>query len=702
MSGGWAATNPFAGPGVASQPAPNPGYGNIPLNQGAPQQMPGRQAYGGSSGSTHSYSLEERRAFSEYLNQLLADDPDLKSVLPLNPNSDDLFRVASQGLLLCKLINKIKPGTINERRIVTKPNPNTFEVMINHDLAIQGAKELGCSVINIGGTDLINGTPHLILGLVWQSVKIGLLSQINVDQHPELVVMMDQNEDVKTFMNVTPEQNLIRWFNYHLRRAGHPRQVNNFSSDIADGENYLVLLSQIAPGVVPRDSCREPNPSRRADMVCSYADRLDCRKFVSPGDILAGNDKLNLAFTAYLFNKYPGLDMPDDNVSSARLQEAESLLQEKFKREDEERRLRWEQEEADRQRRWQQEEAERRRALEDEEAARRRALEQLSEQERLQREALDREAAEKRRQLELMEQQRRQMEEEHRRQDMLREQQRLEEEERRRRFEAEQKRREAMMQEEAARRREEDLRRQEEERRRRWEEEQRRQEEEAMRREEERQRVAWEQDQARLALQSQQAALEEQKRKLAADQLEVQRQQAWAQYNNQQAELQRRQTEQTMQTIQQQQWQEQQRQQQLAEQQRQAQLLEQQRQAQLAEQQRQQQLLIQQQQWQQQQQQLAYQTQVTQTQMYVPPPATTITTTTTYVRGRYPIPRVIVSVIRGRRMSKKDTLSRSDPYVVLMHNGLRLKTSTIKNTQDPVWNQDFELSVLHKHTHAHS
>lgn len=64
----------------------------------------------------------------------------------------------SSNILHSKLINKIKPGTINERRIVTKPNANTFEVMINHDLAIQGAKELGCSVINIGGTDLINGT----------------------------------------------------------------------------------------------------------------------------------------------------------------------------------------------------------------------------------------------------------------------------------------------------------------------------------------------------------------------------------------------------------------------------------------------------------------------------------------------------------------------------------------------------------------
>jgi hypothetical protein len=62
-----------------------------------------RQVYG-NEGSVHSYSLEERRSFAEYINQLLKDDPDLRDVLPLNPNSDDLFTICSQGLLLVYVI----------------------------------------------------------------------------------------------------------------------------------------------------------------------------------------------------------------------------------------------------------------------------------------------------------------------------------------------------------------------------------------------------------------------------------------------------------------------------------------------------------------------------------------------------------------------------------------------------------------------
>ena len=38
---------------------------------------------------------------------------------------------------------------------------------------------------------------------------------------------------------------MIRWFNYHLSNACHPKRVANFSGDIKDGENYTILLNQL-------------------------------------------------------------------------------------------------------------------------------------------------------------------------------------------------------------------------------------------------------------------------------------------------------------------------------------------------------------------------------------------------------------------------------------------------------------------------
>lgn len=43
-------------------------------------------------------------------------------------------------------------------------------------------------------------------------------------------------------------------------------------------------------------------------MVLQNADALDCRKFLTPTSLVAGNPKLNLAFVANLFNTHPGLD----------------------------------------------------------------------------------------------------------------------------------------------------------------------------------------------------------------------------------------------------------------------------------------------------------------------------------------------------------------------------------------------------------
>jgi hypothetical protein len=477
------------------------------------------------SGGQHTYSKEEVRSFTDFINQLLASDPDLAKVLPMDTHSEDLFTVCANSILLCKLINAVKPGTIDERKIVVKPNLSTFEKIQNHDLAIKGAKDLGCNIINIGGLDLMEEKPYLLLGIIWQIVEKGLMSKVSLDAHPELISMMDANEDLAAFANKNPSENLLRWFNFHLGRAGHGRRVGNFDRDISDAENYLVLLSQLAPHIVPRDAHNEQNPARRAQMVCDFAKQMDALRFVTPDDILAGNNKLNLAFTAFLFNKYPGLDATQDAM---RLQEAERVMREKYAREDAERKARWESEEGERRRRWDEEEAARKRRMEDEEAERRRRWEEedaamrarLNEEERRKREELLKAEAELRARQEAAEAAARAQAEERRRQEILAEQARLAEEERRRRWEAEQAMQQRMLAEEDARRRAEEARRQEEMRRMAWEEEQRRAEAE-------RQRLAAEQEAARIR------AWDEYNAKQAAMQEEM-RKQAWVQYQQQQ------------------------------------------------------------------------------------------------------------------------------------------------------------------------
>jgi len=120
--------------------------------------------------------------------------------------------------------------------------------------------------------------------------------------------LLEPGEDINDLLKLPPDQILLRWFNYHLKNSGSPKRVNNFAGDIKDSEAYTLLLNQLAPGKCDKKALNEGDVNKRAEMVLANADKLDCRKFLKPRDIVAGNPKLNLAFVANLFNTHPGLE----------------------------------------------------------------------------------------------------------------------------------------------------------------------------------------------------------------------------------------------------------------------------------------------------------------------------------------------------------------------------------------------------------
>jgi len=261
------------------------------------------------TGATHSFSDEEKASFVDYVNDCLKDDKDVKHLkLPLNPDDDSLFKGVRDGILICKLINASIKGTIDERAINKGNNLNTFKITENQNLCINSAKAIGCNVINIGSNDLIEGKVHLVLGLIWQIIRIGLMASINLKNHPYLVRLLEPGETLEDLLKLSPEQILLRWVNYHLKNSGSNKRIKNFGGDIKDSEAYTLLLNQLAPKKCDKAALNESNSLKRAEMVLNNAAKIDCRKFVRPRDIVAGNPKLNLAFVANMFNTCPGLE----------------------------------------------------------------------------------------------------------------------------------------------------------------------------------------------------------------------------------------------------------------------------------------------------------------------------------------------------------------------------------------------------------
>lgn len=267
---------------------------------------------GSSSNVTHTINEDERTEFTRHINAVLAGDADLGDLLPFPTDTFEMFDKCKDGLVLAKLINDSVPDTIDER-VLNKAGKkikqlNAFHMTENNNIVINSAKGIGCSVVNIGSGDIIEVREHLILGLIWQIIRRGLLGKIDIKLHPELYRLLDEDETLEQFLRLPPEQILLRWFNYHLKNAKWDRRVSNFSTDVKDGENYTVLLNQLAPDVCSRGPLQTQDLLARAEQVLTNADALDCRKFLTPTSLVAGNPKLNLAFVANLFNTHPGLD----------------------------------------------------------------------------------------------------------------------------------------------------------------------------------------------------------------------------------------------------------------------------------------------------------------------------------------------------------------------------------------------------------
>lgn len=263
----------------------------------------------------HTISESEKASYVAHINNYLAQDAFLNKYLPVDPSSNDLFEIVKDGVLLCKLINVAVPGTIDERAINTKRVLNPWERNENHTLCLNSAKAIGCTVVNIGTQDFIEGRRHLVLGLISQIIKIQLLADLNLKKTPQLVELVDDSKDVEELMSLPPEKILLRWMNFQLKKSPYKKTVTNFSTDVKDAEAYAHLLNVLAPEHSNPSTLAAKVPLQRAKLVLEHADRMGCKRYLTAKDIVDGSPNLNLAFVAHIFQHRNGLSTQTKQIS---------------------------------------------------------------------------------------------------------------------------------------------------------------------------------------------------------------------------------------------------------------------------------------------------------------------------------------------------------------------------------------------------
>lgn len=143
------------------------------------------------------------------------------------------------GYILLQGFDKVIPGSVIWRR-VSKPKEgqeiSRFKAVENTNYSVDLAKSNGMHMIGIQGSDIVDGTRTLVLGLVWQLMRLSInqtLAKIS-----------------KNGKGVT-DQDMVKWANETVKKGGKSSTMRSFKDPgLSNGVFFLDLLNGVRPGIV--------------------------------------------------------------------------------------------------------------------------------------------------------------------------------------------------------------------------------------------------------------------------------------------------------------------------------------------------------------------------------------------------------------------------------------------------------------------
>eukprot|EP01133_Synstelium_polycarpum_P002555 gene2555-2929_t len=267
------------------------------------------------------YDIAEELPLLLFINQRLPATADIAHVFPID-TSKHIGMSIYDGVLLCKLINFAREGTIDERVMNMQPSKQ-IEVDQNFNLVANSARAIGCILSN-ATPQLLRSDPRTSISLIYELVRVYLVSRINIVASPNLLLLKRSDEDVKHFVAASSSQLLSRWVLYHLDIT---KTKSTQEEIILTPQNCIKLLGKLDKDVViPFD--------QDDNVICSWIANeaptlFNVFSWLSIDTINSKNHKLAFLFIANLFLSKGvciSVDQSREVVVTQAVQEATSVF----------------------------------------------------------------------------------------------------------------------------------------------------------------------------------------------------------------------------------------------------------------------------------------------------------------------------------------------------------------------------------------
>ncbi|KAL0967779.1 hypothetical protein UPYG_G00256790 [Umbra pygmaea] len=180
----------------------------------------------------------------------------------------DLFKDLQDGKKLLELLEGLTGNVLTKERGSTR-----VHALNNVNKVLQVLNQNSVDLVNIGGTDIVDGNHKLTLGLIWSIILHWQVKDIMKDIMSNL-------------QQTNSEKLLLSWVRQCTRSYQDHVNVLNFTTSWADGLAFNAILHRFRPNVMSWDNVLSLSPMERLDHAFTVAkDTLAIERLLDPEDV---------------------------------------------------------------------------------------------------------------------------------------------------------------------------------------------------------------------------------------------------------------------------------------------------------------------------------------------------------------------------------------------------------------------------------
>ncbi|KAK6181528.1 hypothetical protein SNE40_009363 [Patella caerulea] len=243
----------------------------------------------------HEQERVQKKTFTNWMNTYLCQHVPKEKV-------EELFNDIKTGVVLLSLLEVLSGETLPIEKGKNTKRPHHLS---NITTALQFLERKRIKMVNINATDIADGKPSIVLGLIWTIILYFQIEE-TISQVPNVGELTGDGPSASK-RQALPKKSLLAWVDSVLGKK-YGMSVKDFGPSWRSGVAFNQLIHNINPDLVDMDGVSQQTSKVNLERAFSIADsELGIPRLLDPEDVDVAkpDEKSIMTYVAQFLKKYP-------------------------------------------------------------------------------------------------------------------------------------------------------------------------------------------------------------------------------------------------------------------------------------------------------------------------------------------------------------------------------------------------------------